>query len=230
MSFIVDLSNYVYTPDGIANAGLYAKSRGIFPEDFSFPWTITGSDPAHFLPFKHLYPPWLFVDSLFIPIVDFEDGQTLVAFDVRYLGTDPRRTRYMKFKTDKTEVILYGTRPLESIPNDCPVIITEGAIDAESLRFLGYPVISPLTALHGLRFLAFLRAISNNLYFAYDNDSGGMNAKKRIQEECSFDPEFANQVRFLSFSGKDINECLKTFGQDYLQKVLMSQIQDGRKV
>lgn len=228
MSFIVDLSNYVYTPEGIEAAKTYAKGRKLDPEAFSFPWTISGSDPDHFRIFKHLYPPWLFTDSLFIPVVDFEDGQTLVAFDVRYLGNDPKRSRYMKFKTDKTQPILYFTRPLEAIADACPIIVCEGAVDAESLRFMGYPVISPLTALHGLRFLAFLRAISKNIYFAYDNDAGGMQAKQKIQEECSFDPEFSNQIRFLSFPGKDINDSVKAVGRDYLKQFFNTQIIDTR--
>ncbi len=221
---IAELANVLYTPETLKAAQEYLLTRGINMSAMRFPPAYTGSSPEPFKYLSKFLPPHLFTETLFFPITDVENPSKLIGFDARYLGTDKTRLRYRKFKDNENEFLLYYTKPVNEINADTPLIVAEGVIDAETIAPLGYPVISPLTAMHHFKFCCFLKAISNNIYFAYDNDSSGQNAVKSIIKEIQVLPELERVFKFLNFQGKDLNDSMKTKGKDYLFSILKSQI------
>lgn len=221
---VYDLANVIYTPESLKAAQEYLLSRGINMSAMRFPPALTGSSPEPFKYLSKFLPPHLFTETLFFPITDIENPANLIGFDARYLGTDKTRLRYRKFKDNENEFLLYYTKPLNEIDADTPLIVTEGVVDAETISPLGFPVISPLTAMHHFKFCCFLKAVSNNVYFAYDNDSSGQNAVKNIIKEIHICPEMEKTFKFLNFQGKDLNDSLKNKGKDYLYSILKSQI------
>ena len=78
--------------------------------------------------------------------------------------------------------------------------------------------------MHNFKFCCFLKAISNNIYIAYDNDTAGQTAAKNIIKEIQIDPEFEKAFKFLNFQGKDLNDSYKTKGKDYLYSMLQTQL------
>lgn len=227
MSFIVNLSNLVYSDAGIKRAEEYARSRNLDPSKFRFPWTVSGSDASIFKGNTEKYPHFLFTDTLFIPIVDIEDPTQLVAFEMRYLGDNPNRTRYMKIKNSSDVFPLYFTQDLHTIPQDTPVIVTEGVMDAESIRDLGMPIISPLTALQGVKWALFLYAVSKKVFIAYDNDAGGLKAKDNFLKDLGEDNLLKNSFKLLSYPGKDLNEAIKNFGKRTILEQIKNQLLKG---
>lgn len=221
---ILELANVLYTPENLKAAQEYLLTRGIEMSAMRFPPAITGKEPAKYSHLSKFLPPHLFTDTLFFPITDIENPAKLLGFDARYLGDDKSRLRYRKFKDEENAFLLYYTQPLHLIDPNKPLIVTEGIIDAETIAPLGFPVISPLTAMHNFKFCCFLKAISNNIYFAYDNDTAGQTAAKNIIKEIQVDPEFEKAFKFLNFQGKDLNDSFKTKGKDYLYTMLQTQL------
>lgn len=222
---IQDLANIIYTPENIQKAKEYLLSRKVNSTKMRFPPTLTNQDSSLYWLFRKQYVPNIFTDSIYFPITDIEEPTRLIGFDVRYCGKDPTRLRYHKFKENSHTFMLYFTQDLDKIDPDKPLIVTEGVVDAETIRDLGYPVLSPLTAMHSFKFCLFLKAVSNRVYFAYDGDDAGKKAIASIGKETSIDPNFRKCFNFLNFSGKDLNKACMDFGKDYLLSVLKSQIQ-----
>lgn len=224
MSLVGDLANIIYTPEGIAAAGTYLAGRGVDIGGMRFPAAVTGKDST---PFKYLskhLPSHLFCETIYFPVTDIENPAKLIGFDARYLGEDKSRLRYRKFKEEGCGFLLYYTMPLHEIDPAIPLIVTEGVMDAETIRPLGFPVITPLTAMHSLKFCCFLSAISRNIYIAYDNDTSGQTAVKNIVRETKIDADFCKYFKVLNFRGKDLNNALQTNGREYLFDILKSQL------
>ena len=209
--FIDLLSNVIYTQENIDRAKRYLSVRKIDFKSLKHPWVLTGSDISVFKVLGR-YPvgryPEVFINSLFVPIVDIEDDKELIGYDVRYCGDESNRLRFVKFKKNYESLFLYYTHNFSEIDKDCPVIITESAIDAESVRGFGLPVVSPLNAMNHVRFCAVLRAISSKIYVMYDNDETGLQSAKKIIKNFSVDKELSTGVKLISYTGKDPNYCL----------------------
>lgn len=223
-NFIQSLSNVIYTQEGIQKAQEYLKSRDLDSSKLRYPYTISSGDENIFKQFSSLYPPNIFLDSLYIPIVSILDPNYLVGFEVRYLGSKSFRTRFHKFKLDQNTLLMYFSKDIEKIEDDEPIIVTEGIMDALSVEQLGYTVISPLTALHNLKFCLFLYSISNNIYIMYDNDTTGRKACSNLMKGVSLDLEIQKSFNPIIYTGKDPNQALLERGEDYLKQILRNQI------
>jgi len=221
---IQHLANALYIEQTIRDAAGYLATRGVDATAMRFPPVLAGKDSAPFRSLGKYLPPHLFTETIYFPITDIESPTTLVGFDARYLGDDPSRLRYRKFKTESTQFLLYYSHPLQEIPPDTPLIVTEGIVDAETIRPLGFPVVSALTAMHSFKFLCFLKAISNNIYFGYDSDKAGISAIKSIESNLQISSEFAACFKTLNFRGKDLNDSYLRYGRDYLFNILQSQL------
>lgn len=222
--FIDRLSQIVYTEEGITLARYYLEARKIDPDQMRYPCTVTGANDSLFSEFSSLYPVSVFVDSLYIPIVDITDPKKLVGFDVKYLGISSFRTRFHKFKITPETFMLYFSKNIDIIGDGESVIITESFIDALSLEQLGYTVLSPLTALSNLKFCLFLHAISDRIFLMFDNDDTGRKATQKIMKNVSLDFDLQKCFKPIIYSGKDPNEILVSQGPDYLKLMLNSQI------
>jgi len=121
--------------------------------------------------------------------------------------------------------MIYCTHDLAEIKSDTPLLVAEGVMDAESLRPLGYPVVSPLTAMHQLRFVVMLRALSEKVYIVYDNDEDGRKAVHKIMKHISIDSEVQKGFTPIVYSGKDPNWILQNYGVDYMKTTFGVQIQ-----
>lgn len=221
---IQELCNLIYTVENIERAKEYLRGRKINPDLLRYPPIITGKDSTPYSYFQKKYHPEFFTDCLYFPIVDITDSKRLIGFDVRYVGADPKRPRYYKLKDDPNSFLLHFTEDLDKIEVNKPLIVVEGIIDGETLRDLGFPVLSPLTAMHSLKFCCFLKAISNNIYICYDNDEAGKKSVANILQEISIDPDFRKCFKFLNYSGKDVNQAAKDYGKDYILNILKAQI------
>ena len=221
---ISELADILYTKSNIDSASEYLRKRGVDSQGMRFPPVLSGKDPSPFLYLSKHMPPHLFTDTIYFPITDIENPKTLIGFDARYMGEDKSRLRYRKFKEEGNSFLLYYTKPLSEIDANAPMIVTEGVVDAETLRPLGFPVISPLTAMHSFKFCCFLKAMSNNIYIAYDNDSSGQQAVKNMVKEIKIQDEFQKAFKFLNFQGKDLNDSYREYGRDYLFNILKAQL------
>lgn len=221
---ILELSHALYTAETIDAASQYLKTRGVDSTQMRFPPALSGTDQAPFRYLSKYLPPHLFTETIYFPITCIEDNRKLIGFDARYLGSDPTRLRYRKFKTDETQLLLYYSEPIQDIDPDRPLIVTEGVVDAETIRPLGFPTVSALTAMHSFKFLCFLAAISNNIYFGYDSDKAGISAIKSIETSLQINPEFAAKFKVLNFRGKDLNDSYLRYGRDYLFNILLNQL------
>ena len=143
-------------------------------------------------------------------------------YDVRYVGTSDGRTRFHKMKRAREDsLIFYNIHEVFENP-DWAVVVVESAIDAESIRSLGLPVvpISPLTAQFGNRFASFLYSISDRVLLMYDNDKDGKKASNKIRELIEKFPEVSKCFTSVMYSGGDPNDCLCSNGRDYLEQIL----------
>lgn len=224
MNFIYELTQVICTPENINRANEYLLSRGLNPSLLKYSCVATGEDVEPFRIFSNLYPVNIFPNSLYIPIVDVENPQILVGYDVKYLGSDTFRTRFHKFKIQPDTFLLYYSKKIEEIGDDEPIVVTESFIDAVTLEQLGYTVLSPLTALNHLKFCLFLYSVSNRVYIMYDNDTPGRKAIQKIMQSVSIDPDIQKSFNPVIYSGKDPNEVLQTQGSDYLKSMLSLQI------
>ena len=223
-AFIQALSSRVYSSEGIKNANKYAVGRGLNPEKFPFPWTITSSDINQFEDFRRYYPPNIFNDTLYIPLIDVEDvtGTRLIGFETRYLGSSERRTRYMKFKSNTPPILLYNFFEALNKSSTEPLVLVEGAIDCESIKSIGFNCLSSLTTQWSIKFLFLLASLSNKVLVMFDNDSPGQKATERLMKETSLDKDFSNLFIPISYRGKDPNDSIMKFGPDYLKEIISS--------
>lgn len=224
------LASVVYTPENIQRAEEYLYNvRGIDPSRMEFPCALTGPETYIYEPIRSIYPPYMFTDSLFIPIRDVtKSGETALAgFDIRYLGEATYRTRYQKIKRDEQTEMIYGALRAVKSPRNTPLIVTEGVIDGESfpkLDGLEYNVVSPLTSMSAHWFALFLYSLSDNIWIAYDNDTDGIKAAKKLLDNLSFSDEVRSCFKVLTYRGKDPNQGLLTFGASNLRMLLESQL------
>ena len=235
-NFIDELAATIYTADSIRHAADYWRRRGIDPTRMAFPSAITPAGTRPFEKFSSVnFQSFIFEECIFMPILELEtcmDAQPrLAGFDVRYLGLNPLRTRFQKFKRSPETVLLYNIRSALEFP-DRPLIVTESVSDTQSLIQTDLPVnvISPLTAAKNIRFLAMLHALSNNVYFMYDNDPTGSKARKALSDYIETDMHAPLEFRFITYAGHDANEILKQHGangQKYLRDLLMDQVFNG---
>lgn len=233
IDFIDYLSSVVYSPENLERAYGYLKKRSVDMSKFRYPWTVTGQSVVPFKifdtdTFEKKYPPYIFTESLYIPITDITNPTRLVGFDVRYVGVDDRRLRFHKFKRSESDVMFYYTKPIYEIGSSESLIITEGAIDAESIAQFGWNVLSPLTANHNLRFLLFLYTITDHIYFMYDNDSTGKRALEQIMGAVDISDQIRNSFHTIPYTGKDPNQTLCSLGRDYLGYMIQNQINIGQ--
>jgi hypothetical protein len=213
--FIQDLSNSVYDAASVRRASDYCLTRKLNMSEFSFPWALTSEFSVLFNKFRNYYPPDVFTRCLYIPVTEIIDGRTLVGFDARYVGDEEHRLKYRKFKAGPHIAMVYSTHNFSDIDPTKPVLVTEGAIDAESLRFFGCPVI----------FVMFLASLSSKVYLMYDNDDNGRAAVQKILKIASMDEELTHQIQPIIYSGEDPNKVLCQSGRGYLEKVLSSQVE-----
>ncbi|HEC64726.1 MAG TPA: toprim domain-containing protein [bacterium] len=227
--FIDRLASVIYTEANIEAAKQYAIGRGINPTQWQHLWTLTSPDLAPFDIFKNKYPPIIFPESLYIPIAEMHDPTQLAGFDVRFCGETKtvNRTRYHKFKRAPESVMVYRVEDAIHLPIDKTIIITEGVLDCESIRMIGFSnvaVISPLTALSSLNFTLFLTALSNRIIIAYDKDDDGRRATQKIMDHMQSDPDNLTDFQILDYKGHDPNQCLKDFGKNYLRQCIENQL------
>jgi len=165
---------------------------------------------------------WL-SDSLYFPITSIEDNK-LIGFDVRYTGNDPERTRYYKFKVENSSLFNYNSKSL--FESKEVLFVYEGVIDLETLdfclqtqnQFKSYSHISPLTCLTNFNYFKCLLCSYSHLVIVYDNDEAGQKAISRIRNWMEL--ENINNIHFLTYLSKDINDAYKIMGQDHLFKAL----------
>lgn len=224
MNFIYELSQIICTQENTNRAREYLISRKIDPDQMKSSCVATGSNEALFARFSNLYPTNIFIDSLYIPIVDVVNPQYLVGFDVKYLGTNTFRTRFHKFKILPDTFMLYFSKNLNEIEDDEPLIVTEAFIDALTLEQMGYTVVSPLTALNSLKFCLFLYSISNRIFIMYDNDSTGRKATQKLMQYVSMDMDLQKSFNPVIYTGKDANAVKMNQGGQYLEEMLKVQI------
>lgn len=227
--FIDGLAATVYTPEGIARAEEYARSRNLEPGLFSFPWAVGPSDARAFEWARPITPPITLVDSLFIPILDMgwtpEQGTPrLAGFDIRYIGPIEGKLRWHKFKRTPQTPLFYNHLGL--LRSDS-IILTEAAMDAETFRACGFDACASLTAADNPRFLQFLIASCRKVFLAYDNDDGGQKARDKIIAHVQGVPELAGFVQPLIYPGKDPNKAVELLGREGFRSRILHQLQNS---
>lgn len=224
-NFIPRLANVVYTEENIERANQYLIERKINPTNLQYPFTITGSDLAPFGQFRDSHRILIFTDSLYMPITDLENPSKLVGFDVRYMGTNPIRTRFIKFKESPQTNLIWYSKPVSEIGINEPLIVTESIFDALSIKaVVDFPILSFLNAMSHQRFCYFLYAITNNINTMYDNDDAGRKATQRITKMVSSSPEIAKCFKPILYNGKDPNQVLVDRGSAYLEEVIKANV------
>lgn len=224
MNFIQELSRIIFNQENVDRAKDYIRSRSIDPNKLRNKCVVTGSNEGLFSRFSNLYPANIFIDSLYVPIVDIINPNNLIGFDVKYLGISSYRTRFHKFKITPDSFMIYFSKNINEIEDEEPILVTEGVMDAFTIKQLGYTAISPLTALNSLKFCLFLYSISNRIYLMYDNDQTGRKATEKIMRNVSFDLDIQKSFKPIIYSGKDPNQVLMGQGPLYLKQMLSSQI------
>ncbi len=224
MNFIQELTGVIFNQENIDRARGYLQSRNVDPDKLRNKCVVTGSNEKLFAKFSNLYPVNIFIDSLYVPIVDVVNSNCLIGFDVKYLGVSSFRTRFHKFKLMPDSFMVYSFKNINEIGDEEPIIVVEGAMDAFTMEKLNYTVLSPLTALNSLKFCLFLYSISNRIYLMYDNDQTGRKAIEKIMRNVSFDLDIQRSFKPIIYSGKDPNQVSMGQGSGYLKQMLDSQI------
>lgn len=222
------LTEIIYNEEFVNRAGEYlVNERSLDMGHFRVLWTLSGTDHTPFKSLERsgLAKSWLFESSLFIPAVSVSDPNRIEGYDIRYLGTNPRRTRYFKIQREPNSFLLYNIGDVVEHP-EYPLVITEGATDAETLRSLELKinVISPLRNRHGIPFCMFLHSIADKIYIAYDQDKEGNKSKDKILKTFDITPELRHKIKPLTYLGKDPNKSLVDFGIKQLRERLEKQI------
>jgi hypothetical protein len=222
-SFLDDLLSVLYTDENVARANKYMQLRELESKGLEFPWVATGknSKPFDFLGTERI-PSWMYTECLYIPLIDVSStqGDYPVGLDVRYIGSNPNRVRYRKIKRAKECPLLYNfhrARKSESI------VLVEGAIDAESVRLLGYEALASLTALGTDRYAQMLYSLDTPIYVMFDNDYEGRKATMSLMKY--FEALGAlQQIKPIVYLGKDPNQAYTTYGYSYMKTCLNNQI------
>lgn len=237
--YVDQLARFLYTPERIDRATYYAASRGLDASTLRVPWAMTESHPGAFEFLRQWgQPPSLYVDCLFIPIVEMrhdpaETGRPVLSgFDIRYCG--PRaRAKYTKVKRDASSVMLYNVH--EPLWSDW-VVLVESAIDVESLRAIqlpaepgeeprNLPVLGSLTANGSPQFTMLLHGLFERVYIMYDNDKGGGDATRKMLESAErAGPKVRDAFRPLVYQGDDPNRALQLFGRNFLAETIVQQV------
>lgn len=233
-NFVDMISSTVYTPENMARAADYVRSRGADPTQFRLPWAMVNSDKA----------PWGFVrqwgrhevsyvDRLYIPIPDMRydpklvGNHVLMGFDIRYCGESRMQNKYTKLKRDEKAPMLYNLH--EAIgtterPQTWAVWV-ESALDAEQVRACRIPVVGALSAIGSVDFAAMMHGLFERNYIMYDNDDAGQKGTKRLLEAAAYGgPEVARSFQQLTYMGKDATDSVNSFGLEYLRSTILSQV------
>lgn len=213
--FVDAIANLTYTAENIERARQYCKRRGINPDLFTFPWTASGSDPNVFNALRDFdvrINPHHFTDTLFIPIPAVESLPTkpsLAGFDCRYMGDLAFRNRWIKRKRTPETLLVYNVHA--ALKGDAH-IITEGAMDAEAFRTVGFEAIGALTALKSPRFVHFLYALGSKIFLAFDNDPDGQKAATWIMDYAAKYQGCLPIIKPLQYHFKDPNQAIEKMG------------------
>lgn len=214
------IAAFCYTPENNERARYYLTRRGLDIERFEAPPTHTGSELIYGLQ-AYQFSPWRITDALLIPITSIVNPQRLVAFDCRYNGADPSRPRYQKFKNAPPEPLVYGIHRAIARPHGQPIILTEGAIDAESIsQATGYAAISYLTALAVPSVVALIAALTDTCLLALDNDEDGTRTANKLFTIAAAHRETATLFVNVNYRGKDPNRSLMEYGSQELQQAV----------
>lgn len=219
LSRLLDIS---YRPENISRATGYLKSRGLFHSP-KIPYTTTPASEAELLEFKDILNLSELHNRLVIPIPSLANPGKLVCINCRDLLPNSTREKYYVLKCVQERPI-YTTKPPESIGPEEPLIITEGAIDAETVASLGFSAASPLHANRSPDVLVLLTSISRNLFFAYNDDKAGLEALEGMVNLSKEIHPSVVSVKKLSCPFKDLNEAFKRLGPTTLKQIISDQI------
>lgn len=224
-SFIDELASIVYSQENIERANAYARTRGIDPSVFTFPWAATGPDMWPFERFRPIgIAPVVYTEVLLIPVVEIDCDPAkprLAGFDIRYLGQQAYRHRWTKRKRTEQTNLVYNAHA--ALKGDA-LIVTEGAIDAEAFRTCGWEACAALTALKTPRFVHFLYALGTRIYLAFDNDDDGKKATKYI---IDYQAKFTGAppvIQPLIYPMKDPGKAIETLGRDAFKQHIAFQL------
>lgn len=223
------ITEHLYKDIFVNNAEEYLQSRGISNSKINYPWFLTPDSDRLSMYIHDKSLLWYLESSLIIPIVNIY--KVIVGYDIRYLGFNEKRPRYIKVKLEEDYPMIYNLRDVIENPY-YPLVITEGAMDCESLRSLNIPVnvISPLRNRFGVPFCRFILSLSDNIYLCYDRDKAGIDASKKILSTVDVDYEFRNSIKVLNYSGKDPNDALIGVGGVKLKLELERQIDFNTRI
>lgn len=158
----------------------------------------------------------------------------LIGFDVRYIGTDPIRTRFYKIKAQNVD-LFFSTFGLNLTQHDpaTPIIVTEGYVDALSIFYAtSTPTLATLTVQRNDRLIAFLGAITKNILLMYDQDDAGVSAARELLNHATKTPPgfiTFNTIKYLG-TQKDPNEILMQCGPQYLAQVIEATMSTVRNI
>lgn len=223
-SFVGDLAQVVYTAENIERARQYVRTRGLNPDLFNFPWAQTDDNAWPYEPFRDLYPPVIFTNCLYIPVTEISSGagQPVIAgWDIRYQADEGHRLRWSKRKRTQDTALVYNSAAV--LKGDA-IIVTEGAMDAESFRTCGWEAMAALTALKTPRFVHFLYACASRVYLAFDNDDDGKKATKWILEYAAQFPTTTPVITPLIYPMKDPSKFLESVGPDAFRQNFAYQL------
>lgn len=224
---VVDLlADVLYSDELNAQRGReYILSRNLDPDKIQFPWLVSSTDTTLFRDISPDLPPITFTECLYVPIVEMDSlpgAPALAGFDIRYIGESmPKRIRWVKQKRDKDSELVYNA---QAVLDSEYIIVTEGAIDAETFQLLGYRAMSPLGSKSNPRLVHYLYATGCDIFLAYDNDEKGMRATTKILEIVQKYPNAVPKFRILKYPSKDPNEALKILGKAKLRGQIHSQL------
>ncbi len=218
MSDIERLTNIIVSDEGKEKAKAYVAFRGLVYEKLKFAWFLSGGEVSKF---SGVSRPNRFVDSLFIPILNPLD-QSVLGFDIRYCGGAVGRIRYTKVKAVTRLPFFYNLHSVLCSDKNKPIVVVEGAMDAETVLQLGLDVevLGTLTTYQNFEFILFLASLSSKVLIMFDNDDGGLKAKKAIFDKIKDFPALQNTFINVGYRGKDVNKALTTFGSKYLKQVI----------
>jgi hypothetical protein len=233
MGYVQEVSLGVYTEWGVGKAREYCESRKLNFEKFLFPWSVSSDREGDFNYLRQYGQPKYFIDYLYIPVLDLFDVSAtgLVGFDCRYLGVEDGRLRYRKIKEGESDAFCYFTEDvLGASERVDKIILVESAIDAESLRFLGYPVLAVLSV-RGLnhKLCAFLLSLYKKVIICFDNDQTGKQSLKRFLTAIQGWPEIFFKFGVVQLPMKDVNDVLCCMGEGVLRS-LFDPMLDGQGV
>lgn len=230
-SVMVELSNLIYSKEGIDQAAEILRRRGLDSTKTLIPYSVCIHNYKVFEQFKdkiQMPLPYQMERRLFIPIIDPQDS-SLIGFECRHEGQDsPRFIRWVKIK-DPNKIghqFTYGVSQAAANPNK-PIILTESVLDAETAHQYAGDLVSPITfcsALKGPKAAAFLVALSDRIILAYDNDKGGHTATHDLLDNAQHDAIAASRFSTLAYLGKDLNNSLTTYGAQYVRDTISNHV------